>query len=63
VQFHPEVTEPQLGRWIADESDPASDPDRLLRETRERIGTWNELGRRLCRSFLSTAERLVSNAG
>jgi GMP synthase (glutamine-hydrolysing) len=63
VQFHPEVTEPQLGRWITDESDPAPDPDQMLRETRERIGTWNELGRRLCRSFLSTAERLVSNAG
>jgi GMP synthase-like glutamine amidotransferase len=57
VQFHPEVTEPQLGRWIADESDPPPDPERLRRETRERIGTWNELGRRLCRSFLTAAQR------
>ena len=63
VQFHPEVTELQLGRWIADEADPPPDPDRLLRETRERIGTWNELGRRLCRSFLATADRLVPRAG
>lgn len=63
VQFHPEVTEPQLGRWIADESDPLPDPERLRRETRERIGTWNELGRRLCRSFLAAAERLGPNAG
>ncbi|HEV8179475.1 MAG TPA: type 1 glutamine amidotransferase, partial [Gaiellaceae bacterium] len=38
VQFHPEVTEPQLERWIADESDPPPDPARLLTETRERIG-------------------------
>jgi GMP synthase (glutamine-hydrolysing) len=63
VQFHPEVTEPQLGRWIADESDPPPDPERLGRETSERIGPWNELGRRLCRSFLAAAERLVPSAG
>jgi GMP synthase (glutamine-hydrolysing) len=57
VQFHPEVTEPQLERWIADESDPPPDPERLRAETRERIGGWNELGRRLCRAFLTAAER------
>jgi GMP synthase-like glutamine amidotransferase len=59
VQFHPEVTEPQLDRWIADESDPPPDPERLRAETRERIGAWNELGRRLCRSFLAAAQRLA----
>jgi GMP synthase-like glutamine amidotransferase len=58
VQFHPEVTEPQLERWIGDDTDPPPDPDRLLAETRKRIGGWNELGRRLCRSFLAAAERL-----
>lgn len=58
VQFHPEVTEPQIERWIGDGSDPPPDPERLRKETRERIGGWNELGRRLCRSFLATAERL-----
>jgi GMP synthase (glutamine-hydrolysing) len=63
VQFHPEVTEAQLGRWIADESDPPPDPERLRRETRDRIGAWNELGRRLCRSFLAAAERFVPSAG
>jgi len=42
-----------------DESDPPPDPARLRLETRERIGAWNELGRRLCRSFLTTAERLA----
>jgi GMP synthase (glutamine-hydrolysing) len=60
VQFHPEVTEPQLGRWIADTNDPPPDPERLRVETRERIGKWNELGRRLCRSFLVAAESAAS---
>jgi len=55
VQFHPEVTEPQIGRWIGDESDPPPDPGRLRKETREQISGWNELGRRLCRSFLAAA--------
>jgi GMP synthase-like glutamine amidotransferase len=58
VQFHPEVTEPQLGRWIGDATDPPPHPERLLAETSERISGWNELGRRLCRSFLAAAEQL-----
>jgi GMP synthase (glutamine-hydrolysing) len=58
VQFHPEVTELQLERWIGSKDDLPSDPERLRVETRERIGGWNELGRRLCRSFLAAAERL-----
>ena len=62
VQFHPEVTEPQLDRWIGDASDPPPDPERLRAETRERIGGWNELGRRLCRSFLAAAERLAGGS-
>jgi GMP synthase-like glutamine amidotransferase len=61
VQFHPEVTEPQVERWIGDESDPAPDPEGLRAETRRRIGGWNELGRRLCRSFLTAAERLAGD--
>ena len=58
VQFHPEVTEPQLERWIGDKTDLPADPERLRAETRERIGGWNELGRSLCRSFLAAADRL-----
>jgi GMP synthase (glutamine-hydrolysing) len=59
VQFHPEVTELQLGRWIADEGDPPPDPERLRVETRRQIGRWTELGRRLCRAFLGAAEQLA----
>lgn len=54
VQFHPEVTEPQLERWISDKSDPPAAPAALLAETRAKIGAWNDLGRRLCRAFLAT---------
>jgi GMP synthase (glutamine-hydrolysing) len=62
VQFHPEVTEPQLEAWFADPEDPPADPDRLRAETRRKIGAWNELGRTLCRAFLAAAERLAARA-
>lgn len=61
VQFHPEVTEPQLNRWATDKRDVA-DPERFLAETREQIGSWNELGRRLCEAFLAEAARLALSA-
>jgi GMP synthase (glutamine-hydrolysing) len=62
VQFHPEVTEAQLKGWIEDKNDPPPDRDRLLSETSERIGRWNELGRTLCASFLDAAERSLARA-
>lgn len=62
VQFHPEVTRAQLDGWIADESDPAPDPEGLRRETAEKIARWNELGRTLCGAFLETAVRVLARA-
>ena len=62
VQFHPEVTEPQLERWMTDKTDLPPDPESLRRETRRKIGTWNDLGRRLCGAFLAAAERRAARA-
>jgi GMP synthase (glutamine-hydrolysing) len=62
VQFHPEVTLAQLERWLEDKSDPAPDPEALRRETREKIGRWNELGATLCDAFLDTAQRVAAAA-
>lgn len=59
VQFHPEVTEPQLNRWATEKD---VDAERFLAETRQQIGAWNELGRRLCHAFLAVADRATAGA-
>jgi GMP synthase (glutamine-hydrolysing) len=61
VQFHPEVTFAQVDQWI-DEEPWAADGDRLRAETRERIGSWNDLGRGLCGAFVEVAERIATPA-
>ncbi len=61
VQFHPEVTLAQVESWVAEEPE-ASDGERLLAETRERIESWNDLGRRLCSAFVEAAERVAAPA-
>ena len=61
VQFHPEVTEPQLGLWIAEDGEPFA-PERLRSETRVKIGRWNELGRSLCAAFLVAAAARLATA-
>jgi GMP synthase (glutamine-hydrolysing) len=52
VQFHPEVRAEQVESWLADDPDDVADPAALRAATRERIESWNELGRRLCAAFL-----------
>ena len=61
VQFHPEVDEPTLARWIADwRNDPDAvergfDPAYAMGELERRLPDWNESGRRLFRAFLEHA--------
>jgi len=54
IQFHAEVTGPQVEDWIAEDRDAA--PADLAEETRARIGDWMALGRDLCGAFLDRAE-------
>ena len=54
VQFHPEVEARQVEAWLSEDPGDVADAPALLAETRQRIGEWNELGRRLCAAFLDT---------
>jgi GMP synthase (glutamine-hydrolysing) len=54
IQFHAEVTEAQVGRWLAEDPADVDDPEGLRAATRERIAVWNAFGRSLCRRFLDS---------
>ena len=53
VQFHAEVTQPTVERWVRDH-DGELDRDAILAQTRREIDGWNTLGIGLCRRFLDT---------
>ena len=57
LQFHPESTLDTVHGWLFDGRDVPGDRDEVWAETQERIGEWNDLGRRLCGAFLEAAER------
>ena len=63
IQFHAEVTEPTVARWLEEDPDDVADAGALIAATAARIGAWNDLGRRLCEAFLAgipAAEPAVS---
>jgi GMP synthase (glutamine-hydrolysing) len=62
VQFHPEVTFAQVEQWVMEEPWAVGDAERLLAESRERIGWWNDVGRSLCGAFVEVAERAAAPA-
>jgi GMP synthase (glutamine-hydrolysing) len=52
IQFHAEVTEPQVEEWLAQDPGDVADPPSFRAATRQRMGAWNRLGKQLARSFL-----------
>jgi GMP synthase-like glutamine amidotransferase len=58
LQFHPEVTEPDLGSWLDDwQNDPGAfatglDPEAIRAESATKIGAWNDAGRAISQRFL-----------
>ena len=57
VQFHPEVTGPQVESWLASEHGNEIARTEIASATRERIERWNDLGRELCGAWLDVAAR------
>ncbi|MFL5928005.1 MAG: type 1 glutamine amidotransferase [Gaiellaceae bacterium] len=55
VQFHPEVRREQVLRWFEAEQSLTRPLDELAAELDEKLETWQEHGRRLCRAFLTAA--------
>jgi GMP synthase (glutamine-hydrolysing) len=55
VQFHPEVRRDQVLQWFAEEPELPRSLEELTVELDEKLATWQEHGRRLCRAFLAAA--------
>jgi GMP synthase (glutamine-hydrolysing) len=55
VQFHPEVRREQVQRWFEDDPRLTRPLGEITEELDEKLGAWQEHGRRLCRAFLSAA--------
>jgi GMP synthase (glutamine-hydrolysing) len=58
LQFHPEVTEPDLGSWLDGWRNDAAavatglDPEAIRSESAGKIGAWNDAGRAISKRFL-----------
>lgn len=53
VQFHPEARRHQLLEWFREEPTLPRPLEELAAELDEKLGAWQEHGRRLCRAFLA----------
>jgi GMP synthase (glutamine-hydrolysing) len=63
VQFHPEVTASQVDSWLESEHGNGIPRAEIAAATKERIGSWNELGRELCGAWLDVADRVPGAVG
>jgi len=57
VQFHPEVRRDQVLTWWSDREELPKPLEELELDLDEKLATWQEHGRRLCRAYLAAAER------
>jgi GMP synthase-like glutamine amidotransferase len=55
VQFHPEVRRDQVLRWFAEDETLTRPLTELADELDEKLPSWQEHGRALCRAFLAAA--------
>jgi GMP synthase (glutamine-hydrolysing) len=55
VQFHPEVRRDQVLRWFEEDETVLRTIDALTDELNEKLPSWQEHGRALCRAFLAAA--------
>jgi GMP synthase (glutamine-hydrolysing) len=55
VQFHPEIRRNQVLRWFEGDETVTRTLDELADELAEKLPSWQEHGRALCRAFLAAA--------
>ena len=55
LQFHAEVVQASIDRWLDEDEEGKADRARVEEETAARLEGWNELGRGICRRFLAEA--------
>jgi GMP synthase-like glutamine amidotransferase len=55
VQFHPEIRRDQVLGWFEDDESLARPLDEIAEELDEKLPSWQEHGRALCRAFLAAA--------
>jgi GMP synthase (glutamine-hydrolysing) len=55
VQFHPEIRRDQVLRWFAEDETVTRPLDEIADELDEKLPSWQQHGRALCRAFLAAA--------
>lgn len=55
LQFHAEVVQSSIDRWLDKDEGGEVDRARVEAETAAKLADWNELGRGICRRFLAEA--------
>jgi GMP synthase-like glutamine amidotransferase len=55
VQFHPEIRRDQVLQWFVEDESVTRPLDEIADELDEKLASWQEHGRALCRAFLRAA--------